>query len=296
MDKNQAKFILQSFRPDGADAHDCDFAQALAVAVEDRELCEWLAHERAFDAEFAKALTSVELPETLRCDILGCLAAERGGIPPAGEPMDRDLMTALAAIPVPGDLRARVVAAVQLSASPAVPLETKTRPLWYRLGLPLAAAAGVALAFLLTHPAGSQRTAGRVPVEIVQTNFLRAFEAPDFTLDEKREDHRQLLASLRERNLPCPCSLPRGLAKVKGIGCRELIVDGKAGSISCFDERTQGVVHLVIFRREDIEGEVPVDKPHLAQRGRWATACWQHNDKVMFLIAATDVHKLAAYF
>ena len=83
---------------------------------------------------------------------------------------------------------------------------------------------------------------------------------------------------------------------MKGIGCRELIVDGKCGSIICFDERTQEVVHLVIFRREDIEGDVPVGKPHLAQHGRWATARWQHNDKVMFLIAATDVDKLAAYF
>ena len=29
MDKQEAKFILQSFRPDGADAGDADFADAL---------------------------------------------------------------------------------------------------------------------------------------------------------------------------------------------------------------------------------------------------------------------------
>ena len=53
MDKEQAKFILQSFRPDGADAADTDFAEALQLAVEDRELGEWLADERATDAAFA---------------------------------------------------------------------------------------------------------------------------------------------------------------------------------------------------------------------------------------------------
>ena len=53
MDKEQAKFILESFRPDGADAHDETFAAALQLAVEDRDLCEWLTHERSTDAKFA---------------------------------------------------------------------------------------------------------------------------------------------------------------------------------------------------------------------------------------------------
>ena len=83
MDKEQARFILRSFRPDGADVDDKDFAEALALATENRELGEWLADERAFDAAFAKALSSVELPETLRQDILGCLAGERGDFPQA---------------------------------------------------------------------------------------------------------------------------------------------------------------------------------------------------------------------
>ena len=294
MDREQARFVLQSFRPDGADATDRDFAVALSIAIEDRELCEWLANERAFDAAFSKALVTVNLPETLRHDILGCLAAERGGIPPVLDSLDRALVGAFSTVPVPESLRSRVLAGVRTSA----PQAPARRPLWYRLGLPLAAAAGVTMAFLLTKPEtqpmlGSNR---KVPAEIVQANFIRAFEAPNFTLDEKREDHRQLLASLKERKLPCPCSLPHGLAKVKGIGCRELIIDGKHGSIICFDERTNGVVHLVVFRREDIEGVIPTGKPLLSQNGRWATARWQLNDNVMFLIAATDVEKLATLF
>ncbi len=294
MDKEQARFILQSFRPDGADADDRDFAEALALAIEDRELCEWLANERAFDAAFSQALATVELPETLRCDILGYLAAERGGVPPASEPMDQTMISAFAAIQVPQSLRPRVLAAARKSAQTPI----TRRPLWYRLGLPLAAAAGVAMAFLLTVPGddSSRLSGGKVPLEIVQANFIRAFEAPDFTLDEKREDHQQLIAALKKRKLPCPCSLPDGLANVKGIGCRELVIDGKHGSIICFDERTNGVVHLVVFRREDIQGDVPTGKPHLTQNGRWATARWQHNDNVMILIAATDVQKLATLF
>ncbi len=38
MDKERAKFVLQSFRPDGADVDDIDFAEALVLATKDREL------------------------------------------------------------------------------------------------------------------------------------------------------------------------------------------------------------------------------------------------------------------
>jgi len=59
MDKEEARFILRCFRPDGADAENPDFAEALAWAAKDRELGEWLARERARDADFASALSSV---------------------------------------------------------------------------------------------------------------------------------------------------------------------------------------------------------------------------------------------
>lgn len=295
MDKEQARFILHSFRPDGADANDHDFAEALALAMEDRELCEWLANERAFDAGFAQALATVELPEDLRQNIIGCLAAERGGIPQAGDNMDRALMGAVSLIQTPPALRMQILTAMERTVTTRVP----KRSLLQRFAMPLAAAAGVALAFFFTHTPESANVASvaKLPVDVVQANFIRAFESPDFTLDEKREDHRELIKSLKERKLPCPCSLPDGLVKMKGIGCRELVINGKRGSIICFDERTKGVVHLVVFRREDVDGELPGnDSPHMEQNGRWATASWQHHQNVFILIAATDVQKLAALF
>lgn len=295
MDKEQARFILHSFRPDGADANDRDFAEALALAIEDRELCEWLANERAFDAGFAKALTTVQLPEDLRQNIIGCLAAERGGIPQAGDNLDCALIGAVSLIEAPPALRMQILTAMERTVTTPMP----KRHFLQRLAMPLAAAAGVALAFFLTNkPEQPDVTAARkLPVDIVQANFIRAYESPDFTLDEKREDHRELIKSLKERKLPCPCSLPDGLVNMKGIGCRELVINGKRGSIICFDERTKGVVHLVVFRREDVDGELPGnDHPQMGQNGRWATARWQHDQNVFILIAATDVQKLSALF
>jgi hypothetical protein len=87
------------------------------------------------------------------------------------------------------------------------------------------------------------------------------------------------------------------LVNVKGIGCRELIIDGKRGSLICFDERNTGVVHLIIFRREDVSGSLPErDRPSFAQKGTWAAARWEDDRNVFILIGNTDVQKLSALF
>ena len=77
MDNEESRFILRCFRPDGADAENPDFAEALAWAAKDRELGEWLARERARDADFANALNSVTIPSILREEILVSLATLR---------------------------------------------------------------------------------------------------------------------------------------------------------------------------------------------------------------------------
>ena len=148
MDKEKARFILRSFRPDGEDVGDRDFAEALALAAEDRELGEWLAGERSLDAAFAKSLCSVEIPETLRQDILGCLAGERGDFPQAKDAEDAAWIGALASIEPPPMLRQNVLTAMERSVRDSRP----KKAVWMRAMMPLAAAAGVALAFFLTRP------------------------------------------------------------------------------------------------------------------------------------------------
>ncbi|MCU0749527.1 MAG: hypothetical protein MUF13_08280 [Akkermansiaceae bacterium] len=313
MDMEQARFILRSFRPDGADGNDRDFEEALALAAENRELGEWLARERAFDAAFAGALASIPLPQTLRDDILGCLAAERGDFPQAEDREDSALIGALASIHPPAGLRDEILTAMDRTALAA----ESPAPFWKRFALPFAAAAGITLAILLTRgqtgndlvsnpsedaeitsgPVATPTINGRLSVDVVQAGFLRTFESPLFSLDENREDHQALLKHLRSRKLPCPGCLPPGLANVKGIGCRELIIDGKRGSLVCFDERENGIVHLVIFRRCDVSGKLPNrDRPEFSQQGHWAAARWEDDRNVFILLGTTEVKKLAALF
>lgn len=298
MDNEEARFILRSFRPDGADGSDPEFAEALRLAVENRELGEWLASERAFDAAFARALGSVDLPENLRADIFACLAGERTDFPQAEDAFDAAFIGTLATIQAPPGLREAVIAAMVRTAVPA-PAKLS---IFRRAAIPLAAAAGIALGFIFTRPAESVAVAvaaesAALGIDAVQAGFVRTFESPSFALDEKREDPGMLVRHLRKRKLPCPGRLPHGLREVKSIGCRELVIDGKRGSLVCFDLREDGIVHMVIFRRQDVRCELPSsERPQFVQRQDWAAARWSDKDKVFLILGHTDVEKLAALF
>ncbi len=301
MDKEQARFILRSFRPDGSDVNDTDFAEALAFAMENRELGEWLANERAFDATFARALGSVDLPENLREDIIACLAAERGDFPQAESQHDALLIGALASLHAPAYLRDEVIAAMDRT----VVMHRVENPFWRKAGIPLAAAAGIALAFVFTRPdeppaelvAKPAPQFNLVNSDVVQAGFIRTVESPTFHLDMKVEDPRALVQHLRSRKLPCPGCLPPGLEGVKSIGCRKFEINGKHGSVICFDLGEDGIVHLVIFMRSDMEGDFPdIEQPRLSQDGRWASGKWQHDQKAYILLGNTDVEKLASLF
>lgn len=297
MDKEQARFILRSFRPDGADAGDPDFADALKLATENRELGEWLASERAFDAAFANALKTVDLPEQLREDIMACLASEREDFPQAEDQIDAAWIGALASIQAPANLRDSVLAAMERTATQEnapVPIS-----IFRRLAIPLAAAAGIALAFLVTRHDTPTAVAKNhvVPIDVVQAGFVQTFESPDFALEEKQSDQQMLIRHLQERKLPCPGCLPPGLRDLKGIGCRELVIDGIQGSLVCFKTAEDGIVHVMIFRREDVSGNFPaMDEPVISKSGKWTTAQWENADKVFLMMSSATHCELSKLF
>ncbi len=70
MNNEEAKFILQGYRPNGADAGDATFCAAMEQARKDPSLGEWFAKMQAFDAAVAAKLTQVTPPADLRAAIL----------------------------------------------------------------------------------------------------------------------------------------------------------------------------------------------------------------------------------
>lgn len=297
MDKERARFVLRSFRPDGADTQDVDFAEALHLATSDRELGEWLMRERAFDAEFAEALARVELPEGLREKVFLAMVKDGGGFPNADSKMDEMMIASIAEIRIPESLRGRVIEAMEHTSK----IERGNFG-WKRVGIPIAAAAGIALAFFMwdvDKPDSRvvKNPSNTIPVEAVQAGFVRLFESPLFSLDEEIQEMPHLISYLRDKGLPCGGGyLPPGLVGVKGLGCRELVIDGKRGSLICFDTE-KGTVHLVIFQRSDVRGELPdIEHPVIEQSGDWARASWRKEKYAFSLMAVSDKDSIARFF
>ena len=70
MDNEQAKLILQAYRPGGEDADDPFFSEALEQARVDPDLAKWFAEQRAFDEAMHRALQERIPPAGLRDSIV----------------------------------------------------------------------------------------------------------------------------------------------------------------------------------------------------------------------------------
>ena len=70
MNNVEAKFILRGYRPNGADASDPTFVDAMEQAERDPALRTWFEGERKFDAKVAAKLATISPPAGLREAIL----------------------------------------------------------------------------------------------------------------------------------------------------------------------------------------------------------------------------------
>jgi hypothetical protein len=67
---DSAKFVLNAYRPNGADALDPVFGAALEQAARDPELSAWFKEQRSFDALIAGKLAEFQPPHSLHAAIL----------------------------------------------------------------------------------------------------------------------------------------------------------------------------------------------------------------------------------
>lgn len=77
MDKQEAKLMLQSYRPGGRDADDPAFAEALALARQDPELGAWFQRECELDAAISDRVRQESVPADLRQAILAGHRSQR---------------------------------------------------------------------------------------------------------------------------------------------------------------------------------------------------------------------------
>ncbi len=299
MNKERAKFILQSFRPDGEDADEPAFAEALALAAKDRELGEWLAGERAQDAAFAAILSDVEIQEDLRNAIFEVL--EGSSDQPAE--FDADFVGALASVRPPEGFRDQILGAMEVEHKVAeMPLRHK-RGFFKTMMWTTTAAAVIAVMVAVTvffAGAGGNALAGTTPKEL-EYSAIAMLESPFFSLDLENDRQAALYDWLKKKSLPTPEQLPEGLRHLKGVGCKFLeIGDQKSrGSLVCYKKNGK-VVHLVMMERkaldtDAIEGidDAVGECHHCDQNEQWAVTQWAGAGHIYILLSKMEPEELA---
>lgn len=307
MDHAQAKLILASFRPNGSDLNDPAFAEALAFAAKDKSLGQWLADERAQDMAFAESLAEFPIPEDLRDNLFEVLASAQGA--PGYSQFDHDFAGALAGITPPTNLRSDILAAMEVeqkvTALPTRHRREKPRKSLFSLpGLGIAAAAGIVAALVWTtflKPSNPQRQLASLTPSAVQAEAID-FLSGNISLDRKNSKQDALYQFLASNELPSPNILPAGLENSVGVGCKRLDFNDKPASLICYKTTpNNSTVHLIVFRRDAIEGELPI----MAEAKRnctscnhsgWSVASWRDDDKAFFLLGQMQPEKLAAIF
>lgn len=302
MDNEEAKFILQSFRPDGADASDPAFAEALAVAAADRDVGEWLARERAADAAFAAALGAVQIPEDLRESILAMLADER---PEEFSEMDAAFVGALAGVAPPEGLRDQILTAMNAGAGRLAPVGAAPRRvgMWLRTAAVAAAVVlGAWVAIQMTGGSGGpSQVAGVLTPASLERLAIENLNNHVFKLDHQDGDAGELLTWLEGRDLPVPRNLPAGLESVRGIGCKILKLNETEATLVCFLLESGQVVHMVTLDRLDVVGNLPKlsaakGNCHGCKRSGWSSVIWSDEGQTYVLLGKMKPTELAAVF
>ena len=324
MDREQAKFILQSFRPDGADASDADFAEALQLAAQDRVLGAWLADERAADAAFATALGEVEIPEVLRQRILAVMRGENGGNPELDEAMDIMLMDAVGELQPPRGLRDQILAAMHVQqGQPGKDADASDHAAqagnvilgwfngWSRVAAVAAAVvlgAFVAFQVTSTHPevTTSHSADGLVESYQVQHQAGNIIDA-SFRSDVEGVDAEGVNNWMVSRNLTTPSSIPERLRAIDGLGCKEIrLPGGQRAAIICFHEKGRIPLYLVIVNNDYIRDralpamtEVTTKDCYHCPETKWNVARWRDASNTYILLAkkaAAHKDELLEYF
>ena len=70
MDKEEAKYLLQSYRPSGKDAGDPHFEEAIALTQVDPELQGWFARQQGISEALSEKLHQITVPKGLKARII----------------------------------------------------------------------------------------------------------------------------------------------------------------------------------------------------------------------------------
>ncbi len=255
MNREEARLILQAYRPGGQDADDPQFAAALAWAKQDAEVGAWFAQQQKFDMQISREIKSLAAPADLKARILA-----------QGKPQHQKI----------AELPASAWWRDLFSFSPSGP---------WAMAVAIFMLAGLAI-FL------KQPKAARI-LMIIPTQMVYAAVNDSNHVDVENKDMKQVGAWLAEHHGENNLVLPAALNGADGLmGCRVLDWRGQKISMLCYGLEDSGHVDLFVADEKIFRDAPPEDKPQFVSSGGMPTASWSHDDKVYLMVGHGDVADL----
>jgi hypothetical protein len=253
MTNKDASFLLGAYRPNGSDSSDPDFAEALAQADHDPYLKAAFEDQRRFDSAIAACVQSIPVPADLRSRIL-----TGGNISRAGAHLGRHL-----------------------------PWAESARRLW-----PIAA-----MIALLAGLGGWYSMHSRhdsIAWENQALDALNQLLAGNEKFDASSPRLADLQQWLRANGSPSEAALPPGLQHLASLGCKTLSWNGHPISIICFHGPGGELVHLAMMDRSALLNPPPYGHPVYETRDGWRLASWSQGNTAMMLATRAPESQLRA--
>ena len=244
MTNKDASFLLGAFRPNGTDSTDPEFARALAQASRDPILKGWFEDQRHFDSAFAAHVQSV---------------------------------------PVPADLRSRILTGGRLSRPVRAGSRFSARRVW-AIAAMVTLFAGLAFWFSVRRP--PEQWDDRALAVLSQLVSGRE------TFDARSPSVTELQKWLRANGSPSAATLPSSLQRLASLGCKTVWWNGHPISIICFHGPGGELVHLAMVDRSALDNPPPDRHPVYGARDGWRTASWSQGDTAMMLITRAPESQL----
>ena len=243
MNATQAQTVLLAWRPGHGDLRDPDVAAALELARNEPTLKHWLERHSEYQRAVAKGFQE---------------------------------------IPVPADLRARILARPNIIAP--VP--------WWRKPGGLSAAAAVAL--LLGLAAWWVRPPAENSLPVFRSRMV-GIVLRQYTMAIETNDMAQIRAYLARRQAPADYVLPEKLGRLPLLGADVLSWRSERVSMVCLDSAAQGTLFLFVVNGASVDGKGSITAEFM-QVNKLITASWTRGGRTYVLAGAGSRESLQQYF
>ena len=314
MDKQHAQFILQSYRPDGADASDPDFKEALQLAAEDRELGQWLAQERSHDIIFVEALEQVNIPDVLKDEILEMMANVDMEIDMSSE-MDALFAGAIAQQTPPPGLRDQIISAMEVESAAQNENEQNEKQAevikfpsrWLNLA-GIAAVALLSVTFIYTKFASSPEEQVVVGVQSdVDMLYMKAGMVINASneIEHPADSFMVVNTWLEKEGMPVAKSVPEALVSYDVEGGKKITFDnGIEGSLIFFKDENNEEYYLTVVDLDSVkDAESLSDLSNVGIKNcfdcpvtHFNITKWKDSSEAYFLLTKSDKKNILELF